>query len=217
MGRPTTDVHICNLGFDLIKETPITSLSSPTDKKSAFAARWYPVELESTLMAYNWNFALKSRAIQRGGTPDVSDYTDYYPFPNDYLRLRAIIDPDIPLTKRRYEIQGNNLFYDNSNATSLNIWYTRLATEVSTYPALFIQVLAHRFALRACKKFPAKASMANEIRNDLKELLMQARGADGQIRPPKKYESSGIVNVGLNPGSNLGVAGDYEFPAGMDE
>lgn len=217
MGRPTTDVHICNLGFDLIKETPISSLSSPTDKKSAFAARWYPVELESTLMAYNWGFALKSRAIQRGGTPETSDYTDYYPFPNDYLRLRAIINADIPLTKRKFEIQGTNLFYNNGEATSIDIWYTKLETEVSKYPALFIQVLAHRFALRACKKFPAKASMAAEIRNDLKELLMQARGADSQIRPPRRYETSGIVNAGLNPGSSLGVAGDYTFPDGMDE
>jgi hypothetical protein len=217
MGRPTSDVAICNLALDLIKEAPITTLSSPTDKTSALCGRWFPIERESTLSAYNWNFALKSRAIQRGGTPEVSDYPDYYPFPNDYLKLRAILDPEIPLAQRRYEIQGKNLFYDNGGEASLDIWYTKDETDVSLYPGLFINLLAHRLALRLGKKLTGKASIMNEIRTDLKELLMQARGADGQIRPPTRYESSRIVNAGLNVSSGSYAAGNYEFPEGMDE
>lgn len=217
MARPTTDVHICNLGFDLIKETPITSLSSPTDKKSAFSARWYPLELESLLAAYNWNFALKSRAINRNGTPDVSNYSDSYQLPNNYVRLRAIFDPNKPLTRYKYEIQGRNLLINNGGESSLDIWYTALETDVTVYPALFISLLAHRFAVRAGKKFAARSSIMADVKSDLKEILLQARGSDGQIRPPKTYESSSIVNAGLNPGSTAGVAGDCEFPEGMDE
>jgi hypothetical protein len=217
MGRPNSDVAICNLALDLIKEATITTLSSPTDKTSSLCGRWYPVERESTLAAYNWNFALKSRAIQRGGTPEVSDYPDYYPFPNDYLKLRAIANPKIPLSQCKYEIQGKNLFYDNGNGASLDIWYTRDETDVAVYPGLFINVLAHRLALRIGKKLTGKASIMNDIRADLKDLLMQARGADGQIRPPTRYESSRIVNAGLNVSSGSTVAGNYEFPEGMDE
>ena len=217
MGRPTSDVAICNLALDLVKEAPITSLSSPTDKVAALCSRWYAVTRESVLGAYNWNFALKSRAIQRGGTPEVSDYPDYYPFPNDYLKLRAIADPRIPLAKRQYEVQGKYLFYNNGGAASLDIWYTRDETDVALYPGLFINVLAHRLAMTLGKKLTARPSIMADIRNDLKELLMQARGMDGQIRPPTRYESSEIVNAGLYPSSRRTVAGNYAFPEGMDE
>jgi len=217
MGRPTSDVAICNLSLDLVKENPITSLSSPQDKVSSLCARWYPVVREMVLSAYNWNFALKSRAIQRGGTPEVSGYADYYPFPNDYLKLRAIGNPGIPLSQRDFEVQGNNLFYDNGGGASLDIWYTRNETDVTVYPALFIALLSHRLALILGKKLTARPATMADIKADLKDILLQARGTDSQIRPPKRYESSRIVNAGLYPNSKTSVAGDYEFEAGMDE
>ena len=80
MARPTTDIGIINLGFDLIKETPITTIDRLVDKKSAFAARWYHVILEKNMAAYNWNFNLKSAVALRNGTPSISDYADSYLF-----------------------------------------------------------------------------------------------------------------------------------------
>lgn len=217
MARPTTDIGIINLGFDLIKETPITTIERQTDKKSAYAARWYPVILEKNLSAYNWNFNLKSAAILRNGTPSVSDYPDSYLFPNDYLKLRAIGNPKTPLNRLRYEIQGRNLLYDNGGEASLDIWYSSLLTDVAAYPMHFILLVATEFAIAAARKFPARGSIVADLKNDLQDLRSQARGMDGQIRPPKVYESSRIVNAGLNPTGTIGVAGNYEFPAGMDK
>jgi hypothetical protein len=69
-----------------------------------FVNRYYPRILE---------FCSFERRHFSGGTPSVSNYTDYYMLPNNYLRLRAIIDPSIPLSQREYEIQGNTLLYNN--------------------------------------------------------------------------------------------------------
>jgi hypothetical protein len=217
MARPTTDVQICNLALDLVKEQPITGFSSPTDKVSALCARWYPLMREATLSAYNWNFALKSRAAARIATPEVSDYTDAYQLPNDYLKLRAIIDPEIPLGRRRYEIQGRQLFYNNGGEATLDIWYTKDETDVATYPALYIMLLSHRLALVLGKKLTARSGIMADIKADLQMIILQARNTDGQIRPPKIYESSRIVNAGLNVSASAGAAGDYEFEDGMDE
>jgi hypothetical protein len=81
----------------------------------------------------------------------------------------------------------------------------------------FILLVATEFAIVAARKFPARGSIVADLKNDLQDLRSQARGMDGQIRPPKVYESSRIVNAGLNPTGTIGVAGDYEFPEGMDE
>jgi len=216
MARPTTDIGIINMGFDLIKETPITTIERQQDKKSAFAARWFPAILEKNMSAYNWNFNLKSYAIQRNGTPSISSYADSYMFPNDYLKLRAIGNPETPLNRLQFEIQGRNLFYNNGGDASLDIWYSALVTEVAAYPMHFILLVATEFAIVAARKFPARGSIVADLKNDLQDLRSQARGMDGQIRPPRVYESSRIVNAGLNPTGTIGVAGDYEFPEGMD-
>ncbi len=216
MARPTTDVQVCNMALDLVKEAPITGFTNPTDKVSALCARWYPIVREGLLLAFSWNFALKSRAANRIATPEVSDYTDAYQLPNDCVKLRAIIDPSIPLTRRRYEIQGKQLFYNNDGEASIDIWYTKDETDVTVMPSLFILLLAHQLAVSLGKKLTTRASIMADIKQDLQVLTLRARGADGQIRPPKVYESSRIVNAGLNVAAAAGVAGDYEFPEGMD-
>ena len=217
MSRPSSDVAICNLALDLLKELPITIISAPTTKVEEMCARWYDVIRQTVLMAYNWNFALKSAAISRGGTPTVSDYPDYYVFPNDYLKLRAIEDPEVPLGRKTFEIQGKYLMYDGGSEASINIWYTKDETDITLYPALFIKLLAEELALVLGKRITARPSIIKDIKEDRAESRRLARAIDSQIRPPKRYESSQIVNAGLNVSAGSSVAGNYEFPAGMDE
>lgn len=212
MAKPSSDVAICNLALDLLKESPITIISSPVTKIEYLCARWYTLLRQSLLTSYNWNFALLSAAINRGGTPSVSDYADYYTLPNGFLKLRAIIDPDIPLSQRKYEIQGNTLLYDNGSEDTLDIWYTQDMTTVSNYPSLFIKLFAEEMAIVLGKKITVRKTILDEIRLDRDETRRLARAMDGQQRPPHRYESSRIVNAGLNPSSGVaGVAGDYEF------
>lgn len=217
MSRPSSDVAICNLALDQLKESSITIISTPVTKVEELCARWYDLIRQSVLTSYNWNFALLSAAISRGGTPTISDYPDYYAFPNNYLKLRAIGDPQRPLSQETYEIQGNYLLYNGGGEATLDIWYTKDETTVSLYPALFIKLLSEELALVLGKKLTARPSILAEIRKDREETRRLARSADGQIRPPSRYESSKIVNAGLNPASHRTVAGAYEFPAGMDE
>jgi hypothetical protein len=217
MARPASAVAICNLALDLLKEGSISSITSPTSNTESLCARWYDLIRQALLEAYNWNFALVSEAIPRGGTPSVSDYPDYYVFPNDYLKLRAIEDPDEPLGRKAFEIQGRNLFFDGGSETTLDVWFTKDETTVSLYPALFIKLLSEELALVLGKKLTARPSIMKDIKEDLAETRRLARAVDGQVRPPKRYESSKIVNAGLSPSSRQTVAGSYEFPDGMDE
>jgi hypothetical protein len=211
MARPSSDVAICNLALDLIKEAPISIISSPVSKTEVLCSRWYDLTRQAVLSAYNWGFALKSANISRGGTPDVSDYTDYYVFPNDYLKLRAVIDPTIPIGRRRFELQGRYILYNYDGGASLPVWYTKDETDISVYPALFINLLAEELALKLGKKLTARPSIIKDVKEDLVETRRLARAMDGQMRPPTRYESSKIVNAGLSLSSNRTVAGNYEF------
>jgi len=221
MARPTTDEGVCNLALDQIKESIIASLTGTT-KTELLCARWYDTIRQSILQSYNWNFALLSANIARSGTPAVSDYTDSYTLPATLLKLRAIIDPKIPLSRRSYEIQGLLLLYNYSSDTdnpelTLPVWYTKDETTISVWPALFIKLMSEELALVLGKKLTARPSIMKDIRTDLIETRRLARSMDGQSRPPNRYSSSKIVNAGLFPSHNKTVAGDYTFPAGMDD
>lgn len=215
MARPSGSVAICNLALDLLKESTISIISTPVTKTEALCARWYDVMRQVVLEAYNWNFALLGADINRGGDPTDSftnsDYTDYYSLPNDYLKLRAIIDPKIPLGRRTFEIQGRNLFYNYAESDTLPIWYTKDETTVSVYPALFIKLFSEELALVLGKKITARPSVMKDIKEDRNESRRLARAADGQVRPPTRYESSRIVNAGFDLSAKRTVAGDYEF------
>lgn len=220
MALPTTDIGVCNLALDLLKESNIASLTAtPT---GLLCGRWYDIVRRSTLAAYNWNFALLSATIARGGTPTISDYTDYYTLPATLLKLRAIADPTIPLGRKRYEIQGLTLLYDNGGAddedsATLEVWYTKDETTISTWSPLFLDLMAYELAIKFGKKLTARPGIMKDIKEDLIEIRRLARSVDSQARPPKRYESSRIVNAGLNVSSHRTVAGEYEFPDGMDD
>lgn len=218
MSRPSDSVGICNLALDLIKESVISTLTGDgLTKTEALCARWYDVIRQAVLSAYNWNFALVSANASRGGTPSVSDYEDYYVLPNDYLKLRAIIDPDIPLGRRRFEIQGRDLYYSYGGEDSLPIWYTKDETNITLWPALFIQLVSIELAVVLGKRLTARPSIIKDIKEDLVEARRLARAMDGQVRQPKRYESSRIVNAGLSPSAFKTVAGAYEFEEGMED
>lgn len=215
MSLPTTDVGVCNLALDMLKESAISSLTAtPT---GVLCGRWYDVIRRSLLSSYNWNFALLSAALARGGTPTISDYDDYYTLPASLLKLRAIDDPRIPLGRRRFEIQGLTLLYSNGGESTLDVWYTKDETDISIWSPLFLQLMSEELALKLGKKLTARPSIIKDIKEDLVETRRLARAVDGQVRPPRQYESSRIVNAGLNLSSNRTVAGDYEFPDGMDD
>lgn len=215
MALPTTDVGVCNLALDLLKEEIISDFTST--KTGLLCGRWYDVVRRATLAAYNWNFALLSATIARGGTPTITEYVDYYTIPATLLKLRAIADPTVPLGRRRFEIQGLQLHYDNGGASTLEVWYTKDETTISNWSPLFLQLMSEELALKLGKKLTARPAIIKDIKEDLIETRRLARAVDGQSRPPRRYESSRIVNAGLSISSHQTVAGDYEFPDGMDD
>lgn len=218
MSKPSSDVAICNLALSLLKEQSISALTgNDLTKTESLCALWLVVDRQRFLRAYNPNFALVGAAINRGGDPDLDEYDDYYTLPNDFLKLRAIIDPAFPLGRRTYEIQGANLLFNNNTEDTLDIWYTADNGTYTVWSSDAIVLFVHEFALKLGKKLTARPSIIKDIREDIILLKKDFNAAKGQERPPKRYESSRIVNAGLNVASNRTVAGAYEFPEGMDD
>jgi hypothetical protein len=211
MSLPTSEVAICNLALDLLKEKPISDIDTPTTDVESLCARWYDQTRTTLIQSRNWSFASKSEAISRGGTPSVSIYADYYTFPNDYLRLTSIVNPNHSLTRYKYHIESNKILINNSGGSTLDIWFMYDNDTVTEFPPLFTQLLAARLALVVAHKITAKPKVIETIQKFIITAEKEALAFNGQERPPTRYENSKIVSSGLFPSTLQQVAGDYEF------
>ncbi len=211
MALPTSKVGVCNLALDLLKEKPISDIDSPTTDVESLCARWYDVARTALIQSRNWNFATKSQAISRGGTPSVSIYVDFYTFPNDYLKLTAIATPRVPLSRRDYRIEDGKILIDNGGSSTLDVWFAFDNSTVANFPPLFTLLLAARLALAITFKITAKPSVIKEVKEFILALEKEALAFNGQERPPTRFESSRIVNIGLFPRTLQQVAGPHEF------
>jgi hypothetical protein len=211
MSKPTSSIAICNLALDLLNEKTVENIIAPTSTVEVLCNRWYDLTRCKLLESANWAFSQNSEAIPRGGTPTIARYTDYYIFPNNYLKLTAIKNWDFPLQRWDYRIEGNKLLLNNSTASSLDIYFIQDFEDVSAMPGYFITLLAAELALSVAMKLTTKPSKLTFLSEYITDLRRIAYGANGQTQPPRRYEFSKIKQVGLFPASQNQVAGPHEF------
>jgi len=207
----TSDTDIFNLALDLLREKPITSISSPNTPIESLAARWYDVIRKAILEAYNWNFANLGEAIPRGGTPTITKYADFYDFPNDYLKLTAINDPDYPLQRYAYRIESRALYINNGGDASIDVWFIHDITDVTKMSDTFKLLFSGELAWAIANKVTAKSSFRASVKNFLDVWRQRALASNGQSRPPIRYERSKIVDSGLRVATPAQIAGEYKF------
>lgn len=213
MSKPTSPVAICNLALDLLNEKHITIINPPTPNNTTeqLCARWYDLTRRKLLEATNWAFAQMSEQVSRGGTPTIDRYADYYVFPNNYLKLTAITDWNLPLQKWDYRIEGKNILLNNGGASSVDLYFIQDIEDVTMFPGYFSDLLAGLLALSMARKLTAKPSVLTFLSEYITEARRVAIGSNGQLQPPRRYERSKIVQAGLRPGSQNTVAGDHTF------
>ena len=201
MSAPTAAIHIVNLALDLLKQDIGTSIDTPSLPQEVIAARWYDAVRRSTLRIHPWNFATTRTTLARSSTDPAFGYEDAFNLPNNYIRLLSIGDDSIDEIRRRYEIENGQLLINN-DGESLNIRYTYDCTTVIKFDPLFVEVFAHRLALKMAPKFSVSTSLKTSIAEDLKDLLPSARSVDGQESPIKRIQVSKSINRRRGSSSN---------------
>ncbi len=67
MAAPITDIDVCNLALDFLKQnkTLVASITTPTSEEEKTCARWYETTREALLRSHYWVFARKRKQILR--------------------------------------------------------------------------------------------------------------------------------------------------------
>ena len=199
MGLAKSPVDIFNLALGHLNEDTVSGIEGKTlTPIEAIGARHYDLDRTSLLQATRWNFATKAFSIPKVSDSPVKKYSDTYAFPVDYLRLQAIKDPNIPLTRMNYDVNGRNLLYNGGGADSLDIWYTFNEENIRNFPPVFIKLLSLRLAISVGYEISAKPSVRKDLGLSLIMATREAVSFNGQERPPTVFSANNIIESGYN-------------------
>lgn len=197
MARPVSQEDICNLALDDLKQSPITSITTPRSNVELACARHYDQARAESLEAHPWKFATKRVDL----TPDDSEiipfgYTYAYALPSDYIRLVSIGDDYLRDYKRDYQIEDGYLLLpagNDADGTTLYVRYVYDITTVAQFTPLFIRYLAKRMALNMANKFTISATLKQMLIDDFTKIETEAKAVNGQSRPPIRIQKSRVM------------------------
>lgn len=216
MPAPIADIDICNLALDELKQPPINSIVAPVQNTEFICKRWYDQSRREALRAHPWKFA----TIRKILTPDPSatppfGYAYAYNLPDDYIRLVTLGDDYLADFPRDFEIENNQILAPSgsvtTDSTSLDIRYVRDYTQVGKMDPLFIKYFVLKMAVSMSNKFSISRQTKTDLKEDFKDIEMEAKAVNGQDRKPKRIQVSRILTKrrGLPGGVFAGKTTDF--------
>lgn len=193
---PQSEVAICNLALDHLKQAPITALEgSNADQVSARCARWYPQTRRATLRIHPWNFAMTRIQV----TPSLDyeppfGFTHAYLKPNGFVRFIEFCDADGRSRRdQSYDMEGEYFLANGEDNESINMRFIKDIEDVSKFDPLFVQLFALDLAIILAPNFSSSEARVRTLMSLRQEALSQATAIDGQERPPRRVQRSKFI------------------------
>ena len=202
MPKPAGPEDICNLSLDLLKQSPITSITTPTVTSEFIMQRWYDVERMAALRAHPWKFASKRVLLfPNPATPPPFGYAYAYDLPADYIRKISIGDDHLGDLRMEHVIEsgqiltpsGNSAQSDSNNGTTLYLRYVYDCITVGQFDSLFIKYFALLMAVDLAPKFAISTALGKELKDQLALIDIEAKAVNGQDAPVKRIQQSKIL------------------------
>lgn len=200
---PASAIDICNLSLTELKTDPIESLEQKNSDVAELCKRHYDLERQALLRGHTWNFAKTEGLLSRSSSATSISFNDVYPLPKTFLRLRSIGDVIVGTKETFYDIRSINIdgvfqrciVINNGGGATLGIMYTRNVTTVSEFDPLFTKLFKFSLAMALAPGLTLKPSVKTSIEKGLADVKLEAKGIDGQERPPVKIQNSRFLDA----------------------
>lgn len=208
MPKPSAPEDICNLSLDLLKQSPVNSITTPLTTSEYIMQRWYDVERAAALRSHPWKFATKRILL----TPDPTTAPPFgfayaYNLPVDYIRKVTIGDDYLGDLRMTHVIEngqiltpsGSSAAFPNVNGsdpadgTTLFLRYIYDCTEVAKFDALFVKFFALQMAVDLAPKFSISAMLGRDLKAEFLSVDGMARAVNGQDAPIRRIQQSKIL------------------------
>jgi len=185
-----SDVLIANLALSKIGEPSINSLTEDNDAARAVNLVFDHIR-QVVLRAGNWNFARARSALAEATDTPAFEFDKKYKLPNDWVRTIKFND-----FEDDYEQEGEFILTDSSTA---NLKYIRDVTDPTKQDPLFREAFASRLAMELAEIIPQDSELKNELRQEFKDNMQEARSADAMENLPEELIADEWLDARLEP------------------
>lgn len=195
MGIAASPVDICNLASDLIGGDTVADIENPTTDAEKIFSRHYDNVRRGLLREYIPNFAKKRAAISRINVTIVTDFTDAYQLPNDFIRLLSVggDTEEDQLAPNRYDLADGMILVNNYGENSIEIRYLADITDVVKWDSQFVELCAKKLALATAMQITGDYKVVQMLNNAVDRATPTAYGVDTQEKPPTVINRSPIL------------------------
>ena len=137
------------------------ALSQTGAHASIFSNSFYEQVLEELLYELPWAFAKKQVMITSNVTAPAQGYTKRYALPSDFIALIRVNQIDTTENFGQWEIIGGYIHTDIGSPIIID--YTSVISDVTLFPAPFIEALIARLAAKIALPLTGKADIATAM------------------------------------------------------
>ncbi len=172
----TTDVEVCNMALDMLKEATITALN-----ENRAAARWMNRNFIPTrnlvLTSHVWKFAMLRAELTEDPTKPAFEWAHRYLKPADCFRVLPLrVGGTINGRTIPHQVEGD--FILTSATSPIKIRYISEVTNIAAWPAPFVWAVAARLAAGIAHTLTGKMSMVEISLAQFREALALAASLD---------------------------------------
>lgn len=172
-------VGIWNRCLQKLGQTLVTSTDENTRNARACNAAYEPCR-DALFEKHTWRFTILRAALAAESPAPTWGKANSYAVPSDFIRLA----PDYPedLRHKDWEIENGKIVTDET--APLYIRYVSKVTDPNVMTPLFRELLATKMAFELCEVITQSNTKKRELREDMRELLQEARRANAFLSIP---------------------------------
>jgi hypothetical protein len=183
----TTRTQICKQAI-----MRLGSLESLKSQPMVFANSFYDHTLEELLSDVPWAFAKKQVSLVVNATNPTSGHTKRYTLPTDFIQIIRVNNIDTTENFGQWEIVGGFLHTDIG--APIIVDYTSFVTDVTLFPAPFIEALICRLAAKIALPLTADGNIVTAMMQVAAET-MQRPSVKNQIEKSAKPRTTSSANT----------------------
>ena len=181
-----SEVDIWNIALTRLGQTPVQA-PDQDGKAATLCRRLYPSARDAVLRAYPWNCASRRALLGASTVVPPFGFARYFDLPQGpddetpkCLRVLGI-DGDIE-GNIKWKVEGGRIATDETGP--LPVLYIGRIVDPTLFDPLVDDAIAMRMALGLCVPLTQNASHLEGLRQEYKEVLIEARRVDAQEGSP---------------------------------
>ena len=205
MPKVSAPEDICNLSLDLLKQSPLVNITTPTMPVEYIFQRWYDTERQAALRAHPWKFAITRVTLTPNPTTvPAFGYTYAYDLPNDFIRMVSLGDDYLGDMRMEHVLENGQILTPSGSTEAfpnvagvdvktLFLRYVYDCADLTKFDSLFVKYFALQMAVDLSTKFGISAALGTRLEGEFEKIDTMAKSVNGQDAPIKRIQQSKIL------------------------